>query len=87
VDDDRVWLLYTQEMINATNDMLHRLWKANLEGVGKVPYRLYIEILEGSLKLEDYKDYGKELIGFRTACKIQEEHLQELWKQCYKLKK
>lgn len=87
VDDERVWLLYTQEMINDTNAMLQRLWKANLQGEGKIPYKMYIRILEAELKKEDYMDYGRALVGFRTCIKLQDENIQAMWKSCYSSKK
>ena len=82
--DDKVWLLMTEEMVADTKKMLERLVKAHVQGVAELKYKTYIQILEGVLKLEDYKDYGKSLVGFRTACRVQQEYIDRLWKSCLK---
>ena len=83
IEDGNIYLLLTPEMVTDTSKMLQRLWKTNLEGEGKVSYRLYVEILDLSLKLEDYKDYGRELTGFKTACHSIELKIDALWKKVY----
>lgn len=84
VFDDRVWLLFTAEMVADTQKMLERVFKANVNGTGKLTYRLFMEILEASLKYEDYLDYGKNHVGFKTACKIQEDYINNLFKKTLK---
>lgn len=84
VYDDRTWILFTPEMISDTQKMLDRVFKANVNGTGKLTYRLFMEILEASLKYEDYLDYGKNHVGFKTACKIQEDYINNLFKKTLK---
>ena len=82
--DDRAWLLYTQDMITDMKKMLDRVCKAHVNGNASLSYKLFIQILESELKLEDYKDYGRNLTGFKTACKIQEDYINELFKKTLK---
>jgi len=81
VDDRRLWLILTSEQIEQTKSMLARVYKAQFRQEGKLDYKLYIQILELSLKLEDYEDWGKHLTGFKTACKIMLDHILELWRK------
>jgi len=81
VDDRRLWLILTSEQIEQTKSMLARVYKGQFHQEGKLDYKLYIQILELSLKLEDYEDWGKHLTGFKTACKILQDHILELWKK------
>lgn len=86
VYDGKVWLLLTKDHVEQTTLMLQRLWKANLEGEGKVDYRLYLQILDRTLKRDDYAEMGKNLIGYKTALKIMDGHIADLWKQVYEKK-
>lgn len=81
VEDGNVWLLLTLGQITDTTDMLKRLWKGNLSGEGKVDYRIWLELLAAYLDLEDYKDYGKELVGFKTVCNQMQIKIDDLWKK------
>ena len=85
--DGRCFLILTAVNIEQTTLMLQRLWKANLEGEGKVDYRLYLQILELSLKRDDYAEMGKNLIGYKTALKIMDGHIADLWKRVYEQNK
>jgi hypothetical protein len=87
VNDERVWLLYTPTMIESTSDMLKRVFKTNVNGEGALSYKMFIKILEAALKLDDYRDYGKNFSDFKTVCKIMEDHTNELWKQVSQTKK
>lgn len=84
VYDDKVWLLYTQEMVTETKTMLARVVKAHVNGTAELNYKTFIQLLEATLKLEDYKDYGKNLTGFLTCCHLQEETINNLWKSTLK---
>lgn len=86
-EDLTVTLLMTPEQVNNTSDTLKRLWKANLTGDGQLDYKTYLEITEKILILEDYKDYGKHLIGFHTACNQMKLQIDELWKKASELKR
>lgn len=81
IDDGTVWILFTKPQIDDTTDMLKRLWKGNLSGEGKVDYRIWLELLAEYLDLKDYKDYGKELVGFKTVCHQKELKIADLWKK------
>ena len=83
VINGHVWLLLTAEQIADTTAILERLWKSQFAGPGKLDYRTYIHLLEKSLKYEDYKDYGKNLTGFRTVCNQFEKGIRELWDRAY----
>ena len=83
-DDGRCWLLLTPDDIGQTKQMLARVYKGQFRQEGALDYKLFIQILSESLKLEDYQDWGKHLTGFKTACKILQDHILELWKKAKK---
>lgn len=83
VEDSNVHLLLTPEQVTATSDMLKRLWKSQFKGDGKVDYRIYIQLLDQSLRLEDYKSDGSSLTGYKTVCNQFENRIVELWKTAY----
>ncbi len=87
VMDGNVWLLFTVQQIADTSAMLERLWKAHLSGDGKLDYRIYLQILETSLKFEEYKDASKELTGYKTVCRTYENALLDLWKRAFEKNK
>ena len=74
-----VWVLFTKDMVADMSAMLSRLYSSYWKGEGKVPFRLWIEILEENLRLEDYKANFSSQIGFRTNCKIKEDKITALW--------
>jgi len=83
-DDGRCFLLLTTDDIEQTKSMLARVYKGQFHQEGKLDYKLFIQILELSLKLEDYETWGKNLTGFKTTCKILLDHILELWKKAKK---
>lgn len=83
VYDDRVQLLFTQEMIEDMKLMLARAYKSRLSGEGTLRYTEFYELLNESLSYEDYRTYGSNLIGFKTVCKQFDERLDAMWKKAY----
>lgn len=81
VTDGRVTLLLTKDNVANTSEMLRRIYKAQFKKDGQLDYRVYLKLLELYLKLEDYKDVGKDLTGFRTVCNQFQVAIDELWKQ------
>lgn len=80
-EDEMVWICFDKSMADDTASMLKRLWKANLSGEGQLDYRIFYELLEQSLRYEDYKTYGQELTGYKTVCRQFDEKIAALWKQ------
>lgn len=80
-DDGNVWLLLTAEQIKATTALLERLYKAQFGREGKLDYRIYVQLLRESLDYEDYMDFGKSLVGYKTVCSQYEKRIAELWKK------
>lgn len=81
ITDGNVTLLFTKPQVDDTTAMLKRLWNANLKGEGQVDYRLYIRLLDESLRLEDYKVYGKNLVGYKTVINQFNLRIMDLWTQ------
>jgi len=79
VHDGRVWLLFTHDQVTQISVMLQRLWKSHFSIEGKLDYRTYLELLKNSIDLEDYRNYGKELVGYKTVCAQYERRIRELW--------
>jgi hypothetical protein len=84
VYDGNVYLLLTNEQVEETKVMLQRVWNSQFKIEGKLDYRIFIQLLDTSLKLEDYKEYGSNLTGFRTVCNQMETHIRELWQKSLK---
>lgn len=81
--DGRVWLLLTAEQMENIRAVLARVYKANLQGEGTLKYKAFIEILDQTLQLEDYKSYAGNLVGFQTVCKQFTDRIAELFKGEY----
>ena len=81
VGDGNVWLLFTPEGVTQMSVMLERLYKANLSGDGKLPYKSWIKIMELSLKMEDYKEFYLNGTGFKTQMKVWTDELADIWRQ------
>jgi hypothetical protein len=79
VDNGRVYLLYTPEMIKDMKAFLQRLWNNNRNDSGTLPYKSYIEIATLTLQREDYADNMKSVTGYKTALKIFDEKIAAIW--------
>ena len=84
VSDGNLYLLLSDEQVKDTTTMLERLYKSHFVGQGKVPYKIWIKLLQTYLDYEDYMDYGENLLGFKTVCKQYADQIRELWDKCYK---
>jgi hypothetical protein len=80
-DDKRVILMLKPETVADISEMLKRLWRAEFKEDGQLPYKVFIPLLEANLKLEDYRDIGKNLTGYKTILNQMQLQIQELWKQ------
>jgi len=84
ITDGRVTLLLTKDQVANTSEMLRRVYKAQFKKDGQLDYRVYLKLLDLSLRYEDYKDVSKDLTGFRTVCKQYDDAINELWKSVMK---
>jgi hypothetical protein len=84
ISDGNLYLLLSDDQVKDTTTMLERLYKSHYVGVGKVPYKIWLKLLAAYLDYEDYKDYGVNLVGFKTICHQFETQIRTLWEQCYK---
>jgi len=81
IDDRNLTILYSTPQINDVSDLLKRLWQANFHTEGKLDYKLYIQILSLSLKLEDFQNNQKGITGYRTVINQLETAITELWQK------
>lgn len=81
VEDGTVTLLMSKQQVMDTTSILTRLWSANLTGEGKLSYPLYLQIMENTLLLEDYKSYAREHTGYKTICNQKELEIADLWRK------
>jgi hypothetical protein len=84
VSDGRVWLLYTPEMIEEMKVTLGRAYKSYFTGEGTLQYKIFINIVEQSIKFEEFQDRMKGIIGYKTVCNQFNENINSLWEQCRK---
>lgn len=83
VQDGNLYLLFTPEQVKDTTAMLERIYKSHFTKPGKLDYRIFIELLKLSIDLEDYRDYGRELIGYLTMVNKYETSIRQLWEKAY----
>lgn len=84
VESGHVHILFTSEQIEEMSSMLIRLYKSHFNNEGKIPYNIYLQLMEQSLIREKYFDDGKGLTGYRTALKIMDDKIKVIWGKCYK---
>lgn len=84
ISTNRVFLLLSETNVTETTAMLERLYESHFKGKGKVPYKKWLELLDQSIKLEDYKNYGSSLVGFKTVCHQFEMRIKAIWDEIYK---
>jgi len=82
--DGNVWLLFTDEQIADTKVMLARVYGSYFSNKGTVPYKVFIQLLENSLKLEEHKEYNVNNDDFKTICNQYEQTIKNLWMSVYK---
>ena len=81
ISDGNLTILYSTEQINDVTMLLNRLYKANFKEDGKLDYKLYIKILETSLKLEDFEENQKNITGYKTVINQLQEQISQLWQK------
>jgi hypothetical protein len=84
--DTNVVLLFTPEQMEETKLFLQKLWKSHFNSEGTVKYKDYINLLDQTLKFDDYKDYSKSLTGYATVCHQFELRITAIWDEIYKSK-
>jgi hypothetical protein len=87
IEDKNLTILMSQQQVESVSETLKRLYKAYFKEEGKLPYKLYIQILTLSLKLEDFTDNSKGVTGYKTVINQMEEAIRELWEKARTLKK
>jgi hypothetical protein len=87
ISDGNVYLVFTKDMVTEMKAMLYRVYKGHLSGEGTLSYRLYLKLLEETLRYEEYKDSQKNITGYKTVCSLMEADINELWKQAFEKKK
>jgi hypothetical protein len=76
-----VWLLFTKEMAADFSAMLNRVYNAYWKSDSKLQYRIWLELLDESLRLQEFqRNNSKTMTGFKTVCKLREDKISELWK-------
>ena len=81
IADGNVWLILTTDQVEDMKVLLKRIWKSQLTGEGSVPYKIFIDLLENSIKLQDYLEYSEGLTGRKTVEKQFKDNIAALWKQ------
>jgi hypothetical protein len=87
VADKNVYMVLTPKMVKSISEMLVRVFKSQLTGEGKLDYRVYLELVDASLRYEDYKMNSKMLTGYKTVCNQFDLQLRDLWKKAYETKR
>jgi hypothetical protein len=76
-----VTLLFTKEMVDDTKAMLQRVFKQNAKTDGAVAYVDFIPLLDEILKHNDYREYGRDLTGYKTVNSLFTQRIVEMWHQ------
>ena len=82
--DGKVWLLYTPEMIEEMKITLARVYNSYFKAEGTLPYKVFVNILEQSLKFEEFQDKLKGVTGYKTVCNSFTTNISSMWEQCRK---
>jgi hypothetical protein len=82
-----IYLLFDKQGVADMISMLERIWNAHFTNKGKLPYTSFIEIIEATIKYEEYKADGREWIGYKTVLNTMENNIKELWDISYKSKR
>lgn len=81
--DGTVTLLFNKHQITEMTASLVKLWSHHFKGEGKIDYLNYLSIADATLVYEDYKIYNANGTGFKTACKVMEDKINQLWQDAY----
>jgi hypothetical protein len=81
VVDGSLFILMSAQQVESVSETLKRLYKAYFNEPGKLDYRLYVKILELSLKLEDFQSSQKGITGFKTTVNIMEGQIRDMWEK------
>ena len=84
IANGHIWLLYNGDMVKEMKAMLGRVYKTHFTGEGMLSYKLFIQILDLTVKLEEYKDYGRGLTGTKTIQNQLQSQINELWNIAFK---
>jgi hypothetical protein len=84
--DGNLYLLFDETDMENTKLMLKRVYKAQFTDDGTMQYKLFIDILSETINYEDYRDYGRNLTGFKTVSNQYEQRIKELWNKSKKNK-
>jgi hypothetical protein len=79
IEDKNVTILMSAQQVESVSECLKRLYKGYFKQDGKLDYRLYIQILDLSLKLEDFTNNSKGVTGYKTAINSMEGQINDLW--------
>jgi hypothetical protein len=87
IANGHIYLLFTGDMVEDMKIMLARVYRSHLKEGGMLSYHIFIKLLEESIGLEEYKDYGRNLTGTKTVQMQYHERIGELWKKASEIKK
>jgi hypothetical protein len=76
-----VWIIMNEEQVADMSALLKRIYKARTKEDGKLPYKLWLQLLENIVGYDEYQAVGKNHTGFRTLCKIYQDKELDIWKQ------
>ena len=82
--DGNIYLLFDENMVQDTKEMLARVSKSYFHSETELKYKTFINILSLSIDLEDYRTYSSNLTGFKTVCNQFEQKIAALWQSCLK---
>lgn len=75
-----ITLLFYKDLVEDTKAMLLKVYKSNYkDGQGTMKYKDYIELLDEVLKYNEYREYGRELTGYKTVCSQFVVRITDMW--------
>ena len=81
--DGNVHILMNKTQVQDMTNLLKRMWKSQYLGDGKLPYKSWIRLLQVNIDYEDYIDYCKDSIGFKTMRNQFEKSIRVIWNEAY----
>jgi hypothetical protein len=84
VADGNIYLLFDKKGIDDMKTMLQRIWNVRFSDSGKLEYVDFLRLLKSYIDIEEYKDYGKGLPGFKTVCNQYDQTIRTIWDEIHK---
>lgn len=79
IQDGNVWMLLSSDNIAELQKMLARVYKAQFKTEGTLKYKDFLKLLTISLAMEDYTEYYRNEMGYKTQMSLWTKEMNDIW--------